>query len=119
MPRRISAAVARPARTAGQGGLGFAVMAVIQSFHHFTPEQYGALLLLFTIVFGWAQVLIENRLGKGILREVPPKTEPIVDSNDSDGASGGIKAENIPRRAVAPRKTTSSGRRARRGKTSE
>lgn len=116
MTRRVPTALARPARTAGQGGLGYALMAAIQSFHHFTPEQYGALLLLFTIIFGWVQVTVENRLGKAILRDVPSRTAPLTDEVTPTASSG---ASVLPRtgtvsttRAAVAKKATPRRRRS-------
>lgn len=117
--RRVPTALARPARTAGQGGLGFAVMAVIQSFHPFTPEQYGALTLLLTIVFGWVQVVVENRLGKAVLRDVPSRTAPLVDETPEKPTASSDEfvmprtgTVSTTRAAVAKKKATPRRRRS-------
>lgn len=68
----VSQKFARPARTAGQGGLAYAIVEVIDSFGaDFTTRQYGAILLLLTIVVGYLQIMVEDGLGKGLLRKVP------------------------------------------------
>lgn len=77
--QRVSETLARPARTGGQLGIAYAIMAAVQSFHHFTPEQFGALLGLLGLVVGAVQVAVENKLGVALLRTVAPKSTPIVD----------------------------------------
>src|SRR3954454_16105858 len=79
MTKRVSQTVSRPIRTLVQFSPAYAIMAVVQSFHHFNPEQFGALLTLLGLVFGWAQVVLEN-MGyiRAFMRAVPPKTDPIV-----------------------------------------
>lgn len=77
---RVPESIARPGRTASQGTLAFALVEVVDSFGgDFTTRQYGALLLLLTIVIGFVQIVVENRLGGAILRRVPPTTVPAVD----------------------------------------
>lgn len=76
--QRVSEALARPVRTGGQLGVSYAIMAVVQSFHQFTPEQFGALLGLLGLIVGAVQVAVENKLGVALLRTVSPKTTPVV-----------------------------------------
>ncbi len=75
----VSQKVARPVRTAGQGGLAYAIIEVIDAFGaNLTTRQYGALLLLLTIVVGFVQVLVEDRLGHAVFRKVPgPDVDPV------------------------------------------
>lgn len=82
-PRTISEAVARPTRTALQGGPIWAVMELIEAYnvYDFTDRQWGITLLAGTAAVGWIQVRIENHLGKGFLRRVPPTESPIVDAH--------------------------------------
>ena len=80
MPQtRVSQAVTRPARTAVQGGVAFGVTELLDSFNILPMDdrQYGAVLLLLTIVLGAAQAAVENYLGHGFLRRVPPTTDPV------------------------------------------
>lgn len=75
----ISQKIARPARTAGQGSLAYAVVETIDAFGaDFTTRQYGALVLLGTLIFGFLQVVIEDRLGVALLRKIPsPDVHPV------------------------------------------
>jgi hypothetical protein len=65
------AVVARPARTAVQGSAAFAVTELLDSFSILPMDerQYGAVLLILTIVFGAIQIAVENHIGKGLLRD--------------------------------------------------
>ena len=76
---RVSDAVARPARTAIQGGAGYAVAELVDSFVGLTDGQVFWLAAVLTLAFSYAQTLIENHLGAGLLRQVPPTTAPVVD----------------------------------------
>lgn len=62
---------ARPARTAVQGTVAFALTEILDSFGlvEMNERQYGAVLLLLTIILSWAQTLAERALGKGLLRK--------------------------------------------------
>jgi hypothetical protein len=74
--------LARPARTAGQGGLAYALVEVIDSFGaDFTTRQYGAILLLLTIVIGYLQIMVEDGLGKGLLRKIPGPEVQVVEQD--------------------------------------
>lgn len=97
---KISQSIARPARTAGQGGLAYAIVEVIDAFGAgFTGRQYGALLLLLTIVVGALQVVVENRLGRALLRYIPPTDAPLVDSVPSGEPE---QTDNRPREEDGP-----------------
>lgn len=75
---RASAAITRPARTAIQAAPAYVVTEFVDAFlWDMDDRQYAAAAILLTLVFGWAQVLTENRLGKGLLRDVPPTTDPV------------------------------------------
>lgn len=75
---RASAAITRPARTAIQATPAFAVTEFVDAFlYDMTDRQYGAAVVLLTLVIGWAQTLVENRTGRGLLRDVPPTTDPV------------------------------------------
>lgn len=72
--------VARPARTAGQGGLAYAIVETLDAFGaEFTTRQYGALVLLGTIIVGFLQVVLEDRLGVALLRKMPPAEVDAVE----------------------------------------
>lgn len=76
-----SQAVARPVRTAVQGGLGFAVTEFIDAFgiYDMDERQYGACAVILTVVFSGAQTLVENLWGKGFLRQVPGPDVEVVE----------------------------------------
>lgn len=60
----------RPARTAIQGTAAYAVVDFIDAFlRDLNEHQFAAAVVLLTLVIGWAQVLVENGLGKGLFRE--------------------------------------------------
>ena len=76
--RQVSAAVSRPTRTAIQATPAVVLTDVVDVFlHNLTDREYGVIVALLTILIGWAQNLVENRLGKGLLRRVPPTTDPV------------------------------------------
>lgn len=78
MTARASSAITRPIRTALQATPALALTEFIDAFvHDLNEQQYGALVGLLTVVIGWAQTLTENSLGKGLLRDVPDKTDPV------------------------------------------
>ena len=80
MPKRVSAAVSRPTRTIGQGGAGLATAELLDTFLDLSQAQVFLIALLLTPFYSWVQALVENRLGVGILRDVPPRTDPVVDA---------------------------------------
>lgn len=82
MPTRVSEAVARPARTGPQAIVAFAIVEFIDSFiNDLTEKQYGAAVGLLVLILAGLQVLAENRLGKAVMRSVPPKDVNVVDKN--------------------------------------
>lgn len=75
---RASAAITRPTRTAIQATPALVLTEFVDAFlYDLNEPQYGALVGLLTVVISWAQTLTENRLGKGLLRDVPPTTDPV------------------------------------------
>lgn len=66
----MSAIVNRPVRTAAQSTVAFAVVEFTDSFNIISMDerQYGAAVVILTIVFSWVQVLVENKLNIGFLR---------------------------------------------------
>lgn len=85
---RVSEAVARPVRGVGQGGAGWAVIEVVEAFHiyEFDERQSIISIIILTALVSFLQNTIENRLGKGLLRNVPPTTVPVVDDVDNGDA---------------------------------
>lgn len=76
---RISEAVARPLRTAPQGGAAWALTEGIDAFlWDMNDRQYGILVVLLTMVFSFIQVAIEDGISKAFLRNVTD-TVPVVD----------------------------------------
>jgi hypothetical protein len=77
--RSVSDAVARPVRTVSQGGAGWVITELIDSFlWNMNDRQYGILVIALTGVIGWAQVVIENHYGKAVLRTVPPAKSKVI-----------------------------------------
>lgn len=84
----VSETVARPLRTAPQGGIAWAVTEGIDAFFYdFSDRQYGILVVLLTMLVSFIQTTVENGIGKAFLRRVPPTQAPIVDTED--GGSNG------------------------------
>ena len=78
--KTVSEVVARPVRTVVQGGPVWVVMEVIEAYnvYDFTDRQWGVTLLAGTALVSAVQNWIENRQGKGLLREVPPREVEIA-----------------------------------------
>lgn len=82
---RISEAVARPLRTAPQGGAAWAFTEGIDAFiYDMNDRQYGISIVLLTMLFSFIQTAIENGIGKAFLRSVPPYSTPVVDDDHDD-----------------------------------
>ena len=80
---KVSEALARPARTVGQGGAGWVVTELIDSFlWDMNDRQYGILVIALTAVFSWLQVQIENRSNRALLRNVAIQNIPKTDNNN-------------------------------------
>lgn len=66
-------AINRPARTAVQAAPAWMVTEFVDAWlYDMSDRQFGALVALLTFLFAYGQVIIENKVGKGLLREVPP-----------------------------------------------
>lgn len=76
---RVSEAIARPARTAIQAAPAAAITEFVDAFFYdMADKQYAALLVMLTLMFGWAQALYENNRGRGLwFRKVGPTTAPV------------------------------------------
>lgn len=77
---RVSEAIARPARTAIQVVPSAAITEFWDAFvYDMNDRQYAALVVLLTLIFGYAQAAYENHKGKGLwLRSVPPTDQPAA-----------------------------------------
>lgn len=84
----LNEAVARPIRTLMQAGPAYALVEFWDAFFtHLNAQQYAAAVVVITMALSAIQTAIENGLGKGILRSVPPKTVPVVDSTPTNGGT--------------------------------
>jgi hypothetical protein len=77
---RVSEAVARPVRTAIQAAPAAAITEFVDAFiYDLNDRQYGALLVLLTLVIAWVQAAYENSRGKALwFRKVGPTTSPVA-----------------------------------------
>jgi len=84
--RRISDAVARPVRTTMQGGVGLILAQFVDAWiYDMNDVQMGSLVALLTIVLSWVQPLVEDRIGTGLMRDVPSREVPVVDNEKNEG----------------------------------
>lgn len=86
---RVSEAVARPVRGAGQGSAAWLVTEAFEAFniYDFTESQYGLSVLILSVLFTFIQTMIENKIGKGFLRQVPPTTAPVTSIGETHSCS--------------------------------
>jgi len=76
----VSEAIARPARTTVQGGIGLVFAQFVDAWlYDMNDIQFGSLVALLTIVISFVQNVVEDGIGKAILRNVPSKEVPVVD----------------------------------------
>lgn len=81
----VSEAVARPARTGVQMGLGAVLVEFADAFGlGLDDRQYAVSVVLAGLVVGFLQVVAENRYGAGLLRRVMPTRVPAVDKPAGD-----------------------------------
>lgn len=65
------AAVARPLRTAIQASPAWVITECIDAFiYDMSDRQFGALMGLLLVLVSWTQVLVENKAGVGLFRDV-------------------------------------------------
>ena len=71
--KRVRDSLGRPIRTGQQGGVVYGLVETLTAFERIdlTPRQYGAVVVFGTAALAWAQVQVENRLGRAFLRTVP------------------------------------------------
>jgi hypothetical protein len=70
------------------------VTEIIDSFFvDLTDRQYGALLAGLTLLFGYLQIVIEDRTGKALLRQPSPPARPVdvVEEAPRGGYASGVK----------------------------
>ena len=72
---------ARGARTALQGGAGYAVAEFVDAVIYDMPGSGVALLaVILTALFSWAQTTVEDAVGVALLRDVPEPDAPVADT---------------------------------------
>lgn len=80
MATKVSEAVARPVRGAVQGGAGWVVTEFIDAFFwDMNDRQYGILVVAAGAVLSYIQNKLEERAGVALLRDLPPKPQPVVE----------------------------------------
>ncbi len=77
--------IARPARTALQGGAGFTVAELLDTFVDLSDSQLALVAVILTAFFAWVQVLVEDGFGLALLRDVPEHATPLVDTEPDAG----------------------------------
>src|SRR5213078_20676 len=78
---RVSETIARPARTTIHAAVGSLLVALYSAkVHHLSREEAATYAVLVTAAVNAVWVAVENRLERGLLRQVPPKTVPVVDA---------------------------------------
>lgn len=81
MPTKVSDAVARPTRGVLQGGAGWVVTEGIDAFlWDMNDRQYGIAVIILGALVSFIQNTVENRAGVAILRDLPPKPQPVVEN---------------------------------------
>jgi hypothetical protein len=82
---KVNEALARPARTGLQAGVAAVIVEFVDSFFYdMDDRQYFAAIGLLTLVLSFIQTLTENKTGKAILRNVPPRETPVVDEGRNE-----------------------------------
>lgn len=100
----VSQSVARPVRTGTQLGAAEVIVQVVEAFFvDLNEAQHVALLAALTLATGILQVMVENGLGKGFLRQVPGPEVDVVE----EGPNTGIPSVDDDPRVVDPTKIRS------------
>lgn len=86
--------VARPVRTGTQLGVAEVIVQVVEAFFvDLNEAQHVALLAALTLATGILQIMIEDGLGKGFLRQVPgPQVEVVEEKPAADDLGARIEA---------------------------
>lgn len=81
MPQsKVPDTVARPVRGAAQGATSYIVVEFVDSFlYDMNDKQYGAAVALLAILFSFIQVVVENYMGKAVLRTIPEPDAKVID----------------------------------------
>lgn len=81
--KKVSEALARPVRTGLQGTPAWIITEGIDAwFYDMNDRQYGITVLFLTMAFGYVQAIVENYLGKGLLRNMTPTGTPVVSGGE-------------------------------------
>jgi cell shape-determining protein MreD len=73
-------ATARGTRTALQGGAGYLVAQLLDTFVELSDSQLALVAVILTALFSWLQTVVEDYSGHALLREVPETDPPVVDA---------------------------------------
>jgi hypothetical protein len=79
---------ARGARTAIQGGAGYLVAELIDTFVDLDKTQLALVAVLLTALFSWVQTAVEDYTGKALLREIPEPNQPVADNERGESWVG-------------------------------
>lgn len=90
---------ARGARTALQGGAGYVVAELIDTFLALSDSQLALLAVILTALFSWVQTTVEDYIGKALLREVPEADQPVADAAPQ-GEGGAVSWVTVAAAAV-------------------
>lgn len=78
MVNTVKDAIARPIRSAGQGGVGWVLTEAIDAFvWNMDDRQYGVSVIILGAVASFVQNTWEDHTGKGLLRKVPAPDAPV------------------------------------------
>lgn len=81
---RVTEVIARPTRTTIQATVAALLVALWSNkVNHLSTEEVATYTVLATAVVNAIWVAVENYLERGLLRQVPPKTAPVVDDGDA------------------------------------
>lgn len=81
---RVSEAVARPARTGVQATPAFLLVWLVdENIWNMNDETFTVMTILVTMLFSFIQTAIENLKGKAFLRNIPPASAPITDTDET------------------------------------
>ena len=91
---RVSEAVARPARTVVQAVPSIVITEFVDAFiTNLNDKQYAALAGLLLLVFGFLQVLVENKVGYALFRKFTYTNPAVVSTPTTPLADG---ENNLP-----------------------
>ena len=78
--RKASPGVARGTRTAVQGGAGILLAELVDSLVDLPDPTVVILAAVLGGLVSWAQVLVEDAVGRAFLREIPEPDQPVADT---------------------------------------